>query len=54
MRLRRASQHLERAVRANLTDSGVDEYWEIEVLLTLRRAALTTGRVRVTSGASAR
>jgi DNA-binding MarR family transcriptional regulator len=39
MRLRRASQHLERAVRANLADSGVDEYWEIEVLLALRRAA---------------
>ena len=38
MRLRRASQHLERAVRSNLTDSGVDEYWELEVLLTLRRA----------------
>lgn len=39
MRLRRASQHLERTVRSNLVDSGVDEYWEIEVLLTLRRAA---------------
>jgi len=38
MRLRRASQHLERAVRSNLADSGVDEYWEIEVLLSLRRA----------------
>ena len=33
------AQYLERAVRANLADSGVDEYWEIEVLLTLRRAA---------------
>jgi DNA-binding MarR family transcriptional regulator len=58
MRLRRASQHLERAVRANLTDSGVDEYWEIEVLLTLRRApdhrasAGELGReCQVTSGA---
>ncbi len=58
MRLRRASQHLERAVRANLTDSGVDEYWEIEVLLTLRRApeyrasAGDLGReCQVTSGA---
>ena len=38
MRLRRASQHLERAVRSNLTDSGVDEYWEIEVLMSLLRA----------------
>ena len=58
MRLRRASQHLERAVRANLADSGVDEYWEIEVLLTLRRApdhrasAGELGReCQVTSGA---
>jgi DNA-binding MarR family transcriptional regulator len=38
MRLRRASQHLERAVRSNLGASGVDEYWEIEVLLSLLRA----------------
>jgi DNA-binding MarR family transcriptional regulator len=58
MRLRRSSQHLERAVRANLADSGVDEYWEIEVLLTLRRApdhrasAGDLGReCQVTSGA---
>jgi DNA-binding MarR family transcriptional regulator len=58
MRLRRASQHLERAVRSNLTDSGVDEFWEIEVLLTLRRApdhrvnAGELGReCQVTSGA---
>ena len=58
MRLRRASQHLERAVRANLADSGVDEYWEIEVLLTLRRAPDHTASAgdlgrecQVTSGA---
>jgi len=58
MRLRRASQHLERAVRANLADSGVDEYWEIEVLLTLRRspdhrarAGELTRECQVTSGA---
>jgi len=58
MRLRRASQHLERAVRSNLTDSGVDEYWEIEVLLTLRRAPdhrVSAGELgrecQVTSGA---
>jgi DNA-binding MarR family transcriptional regulator len=58
MRLRRASQHLERAVRSNLADSGVDEFWEIEVLLTLRRApdlranAGELGReCQVTSGA---
>ncbi len=58
MRLRRATQHLERAVRSNLADSGVDEYWEIEVLLTLRRApdhrvnAGELGReCQVTSGA---
>jgi DNA-binding MarR family transcriptional regulator len=38
MRLRRASQHLERAVRTNLAAAGVDEYWEIEVLLALLRA----------------
>ena len=38
MRLRRASQHLERAVRTNLAASGVDEYWEIEVLMSLLRA----------------
>jgi len=38
MRLRRASQHLERAVRSNLAASGVDEYWEIEVLMSLLRA----------------
>lgn len=58
MRLRRASQHLERATRSNLADSGVDEYWEIEVLLALRRApqhrasAGDLGReCQVTSGA---
>jgi DNA-binding MarR family transcriptional regulator len=58
MRLRRASQYLERAVRANLADTGVDEYWEIEVLLALRRApnhrasAGDLGReCQVTSGA---
>ncbi len=58
MRLRRASQHLERAVRSNLGESGVDEYWELEVLLTLRRApdfrvnAGELGReCQVTSGA---
>ena len=38
MRLRRASLHLERAVRSNLAANGVDEYWEIEVLLALKRA----------------
>jgi DNA-binding MarR family transcriptional regulator len=38
MRLRRASLHLERAVRSNLAASGVDEYWEIEVLMSLLRA----------------
>jgi DNA-binding MarR family transcriptional regulator len=38
MRLRRASQHLERAVRSNLAATGVDEYWEIEVLMSLLRA----------------
>ncbi len=58
MRLRRASQLLERAVRSNLADSGVDEYWELEVLLTLRRAVdhrLNAGELgrecQVTSGA---
>ena len=58
MRLRRASQLLERAVRSNLTDSGVDEYWELEVLLTIRRSpehrvnAGELGReCQVTSGA---
>jgi DNA-binding MarR family transcriptional regulator len=58
MRLRRASQYMERVVRSNLADSGVDEYWEIEVLLTLRRApeyrasAGELGReCQVTSGA---
>ncbi len=58
MRLRRASQYLERVVRANLTDSGVDEYWEIEVLLTLRRSPdhrASAGEIghecQVTSGA---
>jgi DNA-binding MarR family transcriptional regulator len=38
MRLRRASLHLERALRSNLAASGVDEYWEIEVLMSLLRA----------------
>ena len=38
MRLRRASQHLERAVRSNLAVNGVDEFWEIEVLMSLLRA----------------
>jgi DNA-binding MarR family transcriptional regulator len=38
MRLRRASLHLERAIRSNLAASGVDEYWEIEVLMSLKRA----------------
>jgi DNA-binding MarR family transcriptional regulator len=38
MRLRRASLLLERAIRANLAESGVDEFWEIEVLLSLKRA----------------
>lgn len=58
MRLRRASQHLERAVRSNLADSGVDEYWEIEVLLALRRspdhranAGELARECKVTSGA---
>ena len=58
MRLRHASQHLERAVRSNLGDSGVDEYWELEVLLTLRRASdhrVNAGELgrecQVTSGA---
>jgi DNA-binding MarR family transcriptional regulator len=58
MRLRRASLHLERALRSNLAATGVDEYWEIEVLLALRRApdhrasAGDLGReCQVTSGA---
>ena len=58
MRLRRASQHLERAVRTNLAASGVDEYWEIEVLMSLLRAPdhrRSAGELqresRVTSGA---
>jgi DNA-binding MarR family transcriptional regulator len=38
MRLRRASMHLERAVRTNLAANGVDEFWEIEVLMSLLRA----------------
>jgi DNA-binding MarR family transcriptional regulator len=38
MRIRRAAQHLERATRQNLAASGVDEFWEIEVLLLLKRA----------------
>jgi DNA-binding MarR family transcriptional regulator len=38
MRIRRAAQHLERATRQNLAASGVDEFWEIEVLLSLKRA----------------
>ena len=38
IRLRRASQHLERAVRSNLAANGVDEFWEIEVLMSLLRA----------------
>ncbi len=38
IRLRRASQHLERAVRTNLAANGVDEFWEIEVLMSLLRA----------------
>jgi DNA-binding MarR family transcriptional regulator len=38
IRLRRASQHFERAVRTNLAANGVDEYWEIEVLMSLLRA----------------
>jgi DNA-binding MarR family transcriptional regulator len=38
IRLRRASQHLERAVRSNLSANGVEEYWEIEVLMSLVRA----------------
>ncbi len=37
MRIRRASMHLERAVRSNLA-TGVDEFWEIEVLMSLLRA----------------
>ena len=58
MRLRRASQHLEGRFVPTSPDSGVDEYWEIEVLLTLRRApdhrasAGDLGReCQVTSGA---
>jgi DNA-binding MarR family transcriptional regulator len=38
LRLRRASLHIERAVRSNLAANGVDEYWEIEVLMSLLRA----------------
>lgn len=38
MRLRRAWLHLERAIRSNLDAHGVDEYWEIEVLMSLKRA----------------
>jgi DNA-binding MarR family transcriptional regulator len=58
IRLRRASQHLERAVRSNLSASGVDEFWEIEVLMSLLRAPghrRTAGELQregqVTSGA---
>ena len=53
LRLRRASQHLERAVRANLGANGVDEYWEIEVLATLLRARghrRTAGELQRSSG----
>jgi len=38
MRLRRGAQVLERAMRQDLAVSGVDEFWEIEVLLSLKRA----------------
>ena len=38
IRLRRASQHLERSVRSSLADTGLDEFWEIEVLMSLLRA----------------
>ena len=38
LRLRRVGQMLERALRQDLTSSGVDEFWEIEVLLSLRHA----------------
>jgi DNA-binding MarR family transcriptional regulator len=58
IRLRRASQHLERAVRSNLAANGVDEFWEIEVLMSLlrapghrRRAGELQRESQVTSGA---
>jgi DNA-binding MarR family transcriptional regulator len=58
MRIRRAAQHLERAMRQNLAASGVDEFWEIEVLLSLKRAPGNCRRAgellreaQVTSGA---
>ena len=38
MRLRRGAQILERAMRQDLAATGVDEFWEIEVLLSLKRA----------------
>jgi DNA-binding MarR family transcriptional regulator len=38
MRLRRGAQILERVMRQDLSTSGVDEFWEIEVLLSLKRA----------------
>jgi DNA-binding MarR family transcriptional regulator len=38
MRLRRGAQIIDRALRQDLAASGVDEFWEIEVLLSLRRA----------------
>lgn len=36
LRLRRGAQILERALRQDVEPSGVDEFWEIEVLLSLR------------------
>jgi DNA-binding MarR family transcriptional regulator len=38
LRLRRGAQVLERAMRQDLAATGVDEFWEIEVLLSLKRA----------------
>jgi DNA-binding MarR family transcriptional regulator len=58
MRIRRAAQNLERSTRQNLAVSGVDEFWEIEVLLSLKRAPGNCRRAgdllresQVTSGA---
>lgn len=58
MRFRRGAQAIERGLRQELASVGVDEVWEIEVLLTLRREVDRdccvrdlTREARVTSGA---
>jgi DNA-binding MarR family transcriptional regulator len=58
LRLRRGALLLERALRQDLTPSGVEEFWEIEMLLSLRHAPdnrRSAGELmresRVTSGA---